>query len=90
MFLCAFRCVRADEASATVRCHFLVDSTVNFAFTIRRAEYFIPAGVLLKCFLDVSDRELFAQLLALAPQVCCQAEVHRRSLIRLLWDALGL
>ena len=73
-----------------MRCHFLVDSTVNFAFTIRRAEYFIPAGVLLKCFLDVSDRELFAQLLALAPQVRCQAAVHRRSLIRLLWDAPGL
>jgi hypothetical protein len=67
-----------------------VDSTVNFAFTIRRAEYFIPAGVLLKCFLDVSDRELFAQLLALAPQVRCQAEMHWGSVIRRLWDALGL
>ena len=63
------RCVRADEVSATVRCHYLTDGTVNFAFTVRRAEYFVPAGVLLKCFLDVSDRELFAQLLALAPDV---------------------
>lgn len=71
------RCVRGDEASATVRCHFLVDSTVNFAFTIRRAEYFIPAGVLLKCFLDASDRELFAQMLALAPQVCGQSVGQR-------------
>ena len=73
-----------------MRCHFLVDSTVNFAFTIRRAEYFIPAGVLLKCFLDVSDRELFAQLLALAPQVCYRTVVHWRSLIRLFRDARGL
>ncbi len=63
------RCVRSDELSATVRCHYLTDGSVNFAFTVRRAEYFIPAGVLLKCFLDVSDRELFGHLLALAPDV---------------------
>ncbi len=47
------RCVRPDQSSATVRCHYLTDGTVNFAFTMRRAEYFIPAGVLLKCFLEV-------------------------------------
>ena len=46
-------CVRPDQSSATVRCHYLTDGTVNFAFTMRRAEYFIPAGVLLKCFLEV-------------------------------------
>ncbi|GLC33155.1 hypothetical protein PLESTB_000364600 [Pleodorina starrii] len=58
------RCVRPDQHSATVRCHYLTDGTVNFAFTMRRAEYFIPAGVLLKCFLEVSDRELYGKLVA--------------------------
>ncbi|GFR47172.1 hypothetical protein Agub_g8865 [Astrephomene gubernaculifera] len=58
------RCVRPDQSSATVRCHYLTDGTVNFAFTMRRAEYFIPAGVLLKCFLEVSDRELYGKLVA--------------------------
>jgi len=47
------RCVQSDQSSATVRCHYLVDGTVNFALTMRRAEYFIPAGILLKCFLEV-------------------------------------
>ncbi|GIL75864.1 hypothetical protein Vretimale_5574 [Volvox reticuliferus] len=61
------RCVRPDHQSATVRCHYLTDGTVNFAFTMRRAEYFIPAGILLKCFLEVSDRELYAKLVAGAP-----------------------
>lgn len=61
------RCVRADEMSATVRCHFLIDGSVNFAFTVRRAEYFLPVGVLLKCFLDMSDLELFGHLLSLCP-----------------------
>jgi hypothetical protein len=60
------RCVRNDEQSSTVRCHYLTDGTVNFALTIRRSEYFIPAGVLLKCFLEVSDRELFEKLVQTA------------------------
>ena len=58
------RCVRPDQSSATVRCHYLTDGTVNFAFTFRRAEYFIPAGVLLKCFIEVSDRELFDKIMS--------------------------
>lgn len=41
---------------------------VNFALTMRRAEYFIPAGVLLKCFLETTDRELFDRLVASAPR----------------------
>jgi hypothetical protein len=45
--------VRPDQSSATVRCHYLTDGTVVFAFTMRKSEYFIPAGILLKCFLEV-------------------------------------
>jgi DNA-directed RNA polymerase I subunit RPA2 len=47
------RCVRPDQSSATVRCHYLTDGGVNFAFTMRRAEYFIPVGILLKCLGEV-------------------------------------
>ncbi|KAL6767395.1 hypothetical protein ACKKBF_B35095 [Auxenochlorella protothecoides x Auxenochlorella symbiontica] len=56
------RCVRPDESSLTNRCHLLTDGTAVFAITLRRAEFFIPAGILLKCFLDVSDKELFDML----------------------------
>lgn len=58
------RCVAPDESSQTVRCHYLQDGNVNFAFTIRRAEYFVPIGILLKCFLEVTDRELYEKLMA--------------------------
>jgi DNA-directed RNA polymerase I subunit RPA2 len=51
-----------------VRCHYLKDGTARFAFTIGRAEYFVPVGVLLKCFVEVPDQELFSRLLALIPQ----------------------
>lgn len=52
------RCVRPDQSSATVRCHYLTDGAVNFAFTMRRAEYFIPVGILLKCFIEVRKQLL--------------------------------
>lgn len=68
------RCVRADETSATVRCHYLRDGLAKFAFTIGRAEFFIPVGILLKCFLEASDRELFGRLLATVPQE--QGKLH--------------
>ena len=61
------RCVRPDETSQTLRCHYMRDGTVNVALTIRRAEYFIPAAILLKAFLEVSDLELFRRLAAYAP-----------------------
>ncbi len=51
-----------------MRCHYLKDGSASFAFTIGRAEYFVPVGVLLKCFLEASDRELFGRLIALIPQ----------------------
>lgn len=51
-----------------MRCHYLKDGSASFAFTIGRAEYFVPVGVLLKCFLEASDRELFDRLIALIPQ----------------------
>ena len=60
------RCVRPDESSLTNRCHYLVDGTAVFAITIRRAEYFIPAGILLKCFLEVSDKEIYEKLVGSA------------------------
>jgi DNA-directed RNA polymerase I subunit RPA2 len=60
------RCVKPDESSLTNRCHYLSDGTAVFAVTIRRAEYFIPAGVLLKCFLEVSDKEIYQKLVGSA------------------------
>jgi DNA-directed RNA polymerase I subunit RPA2 len=56
-FATAIRCVRPDQTSATVRCHYLTSGAVMFAFTMRRAEYFIPAGILLRCFVEVRGQE---------------------------------
>ena len=51
-----------------MRCHYLRDGTAKFAFTVGRAEFFIPVGILLKCFVEASDKEVFTKLLATIPQ----------------------
>ena len=45
-----------------MRCHYMTSGKVTFTFSIGRRELFLPASVLLKCFLDASDRELFHYL----------------------------
>lgn len=52
-----------------MRCHYMRTGTVTFTFSIRRREFFMPAGVLLKCFIEASDRELFGHLVSTCPAV---------------------
>ena len=54
-----------------MRCHYLTDGTVNFAFTVRRQEFFVPVGILFKCFMEVSDKEMSEKLMA-----CCAEVQH--------------
>lgn len=56
------RCVRPDESSITTRCHYLSNGNVVFSLVLNRAEYFLPAAVLLKCFNNVSDKEIFDKI----------------------------
>ena len=79
------RCVRPDETSATVRCHYMSNGMVTFTFTIRRREFFMPAGVLLKCFMETTERELFRNLLAACPTV--RLLTRHSSHGMLLWPA---
>lgn len=60
------RCVRRDESSITNRCHYLMDGGVVFSILLNKAEYFVPAGIVLKCFSDISDKEIYNSILALA------------------------
>lgn len=41
----------------TTRVHYLVDGNANVAFTLRRQEFFIPVGIVLKVSLVSSDSE---------------------------------
>jgi DNA-directed RNA polymerase I subunit RPA2 len=62
------RCVRPDESSATVRCHYLAGGGAAFALTIGRAEFFVPAGLVLRALGDATDRELYDAIVGPSPR----------------------
>eukprot|EP00741_Cyanophora_paradoxa_P021281 tig00021348_g20541.t1 len=59
---CQIRCVRPDETSATLYLHYLTDGSANLRVSIRRAEFFVPALLFYKAFVDTSDREIYERL----------------------------
>ena len=62
------RCVRPDQTSVTVNCHYLKTGNVQFKFGVGKQEYFVPVGILLKCFVDVTERETFEALVGVAEE----------------------
>ena len=56
------RCVRDDLYTQSVTLHYLSDGSCNVRFILRRGEIFIPAIILLKCFKDANDQEVYHKL----------------------------
>lgn len=56
------RCVRPDQSTASVTLHYLKDGNCVLRFTIRKAEYYVPAILLLRAFKDTNDRQLYERL----------------------------
>jgi len=59
---CSIRCVKKDATSSTNVLHYLTGGLINFRFALRRQEFFIPAGVLLKALIDTTDRSVYESL----------------------------
>ncbi|GJP30642.1 hypothetical protein CLOM_g4176 [Closterium sp. NIES-68] len=59
------RCVRTDQSAITNKLIYVNDGNACFSFSLRRQEYFIPVGIILKCLMDVSDAELYEHLTAI-------------------------
>ncbi|GLJ25400.1 hypothetical protein SUGI_0486220 [Cryptomeria japonica] len=57
-----FRCTRADQSSVTNRLYYLHNGSANLGFSMRRREFLIPVGIVLKALIDTSDREIYLQL----------------------------
>ncbi|ORX56858.1 beta and beta-prime subunits of DNA dependent RNA-polymerase [Hesseltinella vesiculosa] len=62
------RSARRDETTLTNTVHYLNDGNVMFRFAWRKQEYLIPVLLIIKCLVDVSDKEIFDAL--------CQGDVH--------------
>ncbi|KAL0257808.1 DNA-directed RNA polymerase I subunit RPA2 [Diplodia seriata] len=60
------RSVRSDQTSQTNVLHYLSDGNVTFRFSWRKAEYLIPAMMILKSLVETNDREIFEGLVGAA------------------------
>ena len=56
------RTVRDDLFTQTVTLHYLSDGNCMFRFILRRGEIFVPAIIILKCFKEVTDKDLYHRL----------------------------
>lgn len=62
----SIRSVRPDQTSQTNVLHYLSDGNVTFRFSWRKAEYLIPAMMILKALVETNDREIFEGLVGAA------------------------
>ena len=62
------RCVSADQTSSTITLHYARDGTSYLRLRIRKIEYFLPLGLILRSLVNasqnkqVTDEELFSRL----------------------------
>ena len=56
------RCVRLDQSASTVTAHYLETGSVKIRVTIRKQEFFIPAVLILKALVGMSDREIYEKI----------------------------
>ncbi|KAF2876790.1 hypothetical protein BDV95DRAFT_237128 [Massariosphaeria phaeospora] len=60
------RCVRPDQTSQTNALHYLSDGNVNLRFSWRKAEYLVPAVMVLKALVETNDRDIFEGIVGAA------------------------
>lgn len=60
------RSVRPDQTSQTNVLHYLSDGNVNFRFSWRKAEYLVPAMMVLKALVETNDRDIFEGIVGAA------------------------
>eukprot|EP00252_Welwitschia_mirabilis_P017700 TRINITY_DN3920_c0_g2_i1.p1 TRINITY_DN3920_c0_g2~~TRINITY_DN3920_c0_g2_i1.p1 ORF type:complete len:1013 (-),score=180.62 TRINITY_DN3920_c0_g2_i1:147-3080(-) len=64
------RCTRDDQSSVTVRLYYLQNGSASLGFFVRKREYLIPVGIILKALINVSDKEIYSQLSSIYHENC--------------------
>ncbi|CAK4078843.1 unnamed protein product [Aphanomyces euteiches] len=53
------RCVRRDQSAVTLTMHYLHDGNATVRLGVRKQEFMVPAGLLLKALYPLTDREIY-------------------------------
>ena len=56
------RCLRPDQTTNRNVVHYLTDGNCTLRFSLMKREYFVPVVVLLKAFINTTDREIYEKL----------------------------
>jgi DNA-directed RNA polymerase I subunit RPA2 len=55
----SMKCIREDLFSQTINMHYCYDGNIYLNIMIRKVEYLIPAIIVIKALVEMSDRELY-------------------------------
>ncbi|RLN67078.1 hypothetical protein BBJ29_004998 [Phytophthora kernoviae] len=57
------KCVKRDQAAVTVTVHYLQDGNATVRFGVKKQEFMIPVGLVLKALYPLTDREIYERVL---------------------------
>lgn len=57
------KCVRRDQSAVTVTVHYLHDGNATVRFGVKKQEFMIPVGLVLKALYPLTDREIYERVL---------------------------
>uniref|UniRef100_A0AAV1UUX8 DNA-directed RNA polymerase subunit beta n=1 Tax=Peronospora matthiolae TaxID=2874970 RepID=A0AAV1UUX8_9STRA len=57
------KCVKRDQTAVTVTVHYLEDGNATVRFGVRKQEFMIPVGLVLKALYPLTDREIYERVL---------------------------
>lgn len=57
------KCVRRDQSAVTVTLHYLEDGNATVRFGVRKQEFMVPVGLMLKALYPLTDREIYERVL---------------------------
>jgi|UPI00043EBA79 DNA-directed RNA polymerase I subunit RPA2 len=57
------KCVKRDQSAVTVTMHYLEDGNATIRFGVRKQEFMIPVGLVLKALFPLTDREIYERVL---------------------------
>ena len=59
----SMRCVRPDQTSVTLTLHYLATGAVTLRFVLRKQEFLLPVGIVLKALGGLNDKEIYDRIL---------------------------
>ncbi|KAF1794056.1 P-loop containing nucleoside triphosphate hydrolase [Phytophthora cactorum] len=57
------KCVKRDQSAVTVTVHYLQDGNATVRFGVKKQEFMIPVGLVLKALYPLTDREIYERVL---------------------------